>query len=752
MLGGALCNVQFREDLSVVRGIIAVSNHEIVTHTHDEELFVRSDISFRRPFILALCAIGGLAVSFATGCGDTTTDRKSTQTKKSELVFEKGQVGEGVDESESPPKVTSAQCLPTKTTIDTIDDFRANAFYSETTTEVEQKLKGNLNGDVAAKGVNVNWDMTAHWNSEQSTSAKTFSMLVKVRTAERSALRDKDGEKRNDEYSGKEGLICGQGKRRSPEEFLNDCGTSFIDREELGGYLVITSLLTDVESKERKELNTLSEVEAGPIGKITFDTVLKRIKKYSGNDAKFRMSSYGIAPPSGHTMRGEKVQVREIQNYINDIRSSYRKALKNNKIKSPAYGAVLEQDLQMYTYKDYSYCGVDPKLLDGFNCHQEFQAAYSRIENDRHVIQKKMEDVQMKLDNSGRYQWPKRPQGKDAQALYQDALAEVEDCLNNEIPGAQTRCENKFNAGAWDELCKDDACQIPNQCEASTLQSKLENLPDVSLRPPSTNYNEPSNYHVGHLGATRLGQISDPPKYGDTMCVLTGVGGGFYGGGEEARLRPDHGTGNWKLLTNSARTKDTEKMQAKATCVNSDNFYNKEIYRDPNRDHGWTRNRYWVKSSSGKSKKAMSNQIYPASLMGIRGNFRGGGERGRVVHKQSGPSKLWSHTDGPTITSWGMSWGLDDPGPEPTLTGGATAVSRGDDKKQLARIDEAMCFLTYVSGQLDGPSEKAHITKSGDFWNLNVNASCAKKKWGNCERQKYVKASANCYLYEQYNP
>jgi hypothetical protein len=123
-------------------------------------------------------------------------------------------------------------------------------------------------------------------------------------------------------------------------------------------------------------------------------------------------------------------------------------------------------------------------------------------------------------------------------------------------------------------------------------------------------------------------------------------------------------------------------------------------------------------------------------------------------------AELYAKPNQGYLKTWGVGWGLENPGGVNTDIKRGYSVSTGGDTQKssddMMPRDDYFCYLTKVQGEFDGGAEWAKVQARNGTWYLDVHAGCKNrsglKPFGrHCSEYKTVKAKASCYKRNQ-NP
>jgi hypothetical protein len=554
--------------------------------------------------------------------------------------------------------------------------------------------------------------------------------------------------------------ICQSNSDMTFEEFLEQCGQEYVRKQKRGGVVIFEKNVEGITETELKTLTSGTTLNGPLNSNASVGAVLSSLNSVSSVDAEFDISIQGNLPqPSSQFLSGELTDT-EWSNYL-------------SKLQNTQQGSVLKNVLSKYDRSDYAECGADGEQGAGasraYACFANLAESVRLSSSSYQYVHGVAERVEWKVNNPTKVDWGANP--NDNETAYNNWLTKYQNC-NAAEPALLDQCRTALgsatNTGNYANVCAD--CARATQCTAKNLESTYEALSDAYIRvPPSvkfdfekgdSNYTEPNLHTLGNDQGTL--SLRDTDTH---VCTLTSVSGGFGGYGEKIRLKDGNElttNGSWELINDSKRTDPDHYLTAGATCTNISNFYGTDGAPDP---MGGVNDK--IESTSGSetfsgelvpnSETVHKSTKYVHALGGLKGAMAGGAEEARI---DDSADELVVKSNRGAITGYAYSFGLRNPnhdgGTEPNTTF-EESVSNGVNKqvtKSLIPVNEGICYLTHVGGELDGGGEVAEVRRRREFWQVRAKGTC-KNRWFNsynCKpntEYKGIEAKARCYRYNQ---
>ena len=312
------------------------------------------------------------------------------------------------------------------------------------------------------------------------------------------------------------------------------------------------------------------------------------------------------------------------------------------------------------------------------------------------------------------------------------------------------------------EVCK--KCLVAEACKPEQLAARGRALP-VPVAAPFRG--QPTTTHDAYVV-----KQGDPPVHlgsiKDRVCVLSGVYGGLYGGGESARVEIQ-GSEYW-LIYDTRRTSPNEKGFAHAICVDALHFDNgsgaaPSLY-DPL--DGQCKVDRWQQTPMLDSSVC---SVPPTggflAIAGVSGRFddhqRQPATSNDYVRVEQAPSRTTAGSvkvsqDGASLVE--LSWRasgvelttrnepamlFNQPVKAAFLTGARHAGKLG------IAVSEGLCYFTQLGGSCWTAADGARIEEMDGEWALITQSGCQSaiaNLFPDCER-RLIEASVQCVKFDQ---
>lgn len=701
----------------------------------------------------------------ASSCADFTGDTSITPRQTSQAAGSKDpdafNLGQGVrvynSSGEVKYKPLNAYCKKGSKDIDwEHHETTVRTMYSYREDYIEELLGFALDIDIGkTDGLGFSTKNAIEEEFGQETTARKLVLVARVETGKKSYLDD-GGEQPN-------GKCQASNPYTTFSQFHQNCGQEYVSSQTVGGMIVLTKDVSTLNRDQRKTLTSNTSLNA-PGGGGSVDTVLENINNTSGLDAEFEIYIFGnLVTPSNAFTTGE-LTFTEWLNYI-------------DKLKNHRGGTVLRNTFAPYRTETYTDCGVDWEEKQGevgpaqaYSCYSDLAWRIRNSNSSFHDVHAYAARVDWLLTNQNFVDWGDTPTQNRGE--YTSWMNNYDNCKSNEsqkIEDCRIAMSGSLSSGDYDNVC--GVCSRDNACTVEDMEREYDDLPSSYIRIPAnvkleapqgnSNYTEPS-YH-DRDNAEGIGSLNKPVS--SNVCVLTSVSGGFGGYGEQIRLW--NSNGSWTLQNKSARTDPDHYVKAKVHCTPKSNFFGTNgpaNLMDPINET--------VESNDGSVESETlvpstptlpyNRSKYVHALSGISGKMQGGAEQGKVkeylpleeleVKSNQGAIKAFA-------TSFGLSNPMNNGGADPVLDG-SESVSNGATKQEtenLIPIDEGICYLTHVGGELDGAGEVAEVRQRGEYWQLRAKGVCHNHRWlglsKKCKKNganfKRIEAYATCYRYNQ---
>ena len=553
------------------------------------------------------------------------------------------------------------------------------------------------------------------------------------------------------------------------KQFNGNCGTTYIDEQELGGWVLLTTKVTRESSALRADIAKELELNMGASSKTGFSEVAQTLSEYSADLGPIYMNSVGDMKPQNleEVNPGSgvyEVTISDLGDYKEEMDYRFENEFDGEELHKDVYGVVLDISQESYSAPQFKQCGLsdNPEDLRAYTCVTENFTVASKLRNSTGEIDQLLKAISDYLNNAEDYDWNNNKQQTqaDLQALQTD-LQECKD-VSNGVPSKHSRCKYAVNQGSRSNFC--DRCKIGEKCSAGSLVDRYEGLTDgVNLeRIPG----EHTTYEQIRTGTSSHSADAEARS----ICVLQKVNGAFADRLDVMKVSHDGAWKDWTLEVADTGPKDIYRMSSRMACADegeftdpsnsNSNFYIGFLEYTPN----------WISSGNTYSTRLTNYEDHAAAVNYYSGTSNGLGEYVRInekeIIKNEGTEDQKERPIDELIVGNAAKSRYDN-----GIKGGAirfgfynsdrpggvekdrkSVDSNGYQKAFLANVDEALCYLTKVSGEFDGAGEHASVVQDGYSWKLRTGAVCQKRiprkrNKKDCDR-KEIQAQARCYYYD----
>lgn len=659
-------------------------------------------------------------------------------------------LGEGLDTASDQP--TGNICLSNyaETGRQLLDERTYTAFFmrpkEDPRREIESHADSHFDFDLVANAFYNSYD-------EASADDPYQTLIIDVQIETMTEGLDPEQEPTCGEWTNSgEGL----------PQFIQDCGDRYLSNQTYGGHVFIYTNLNEIRLNDEELYDTI--LDALPIGGISARNIteLEQVLADHMVDSplEFWVDAVGLPQP----VDGTAVSASEVLAYLEEVRGGYCELVDGNCTGldsqcdsiTPAperCGAVISQDFSRYTDSHISSCEVTGGF-DRYTCYADLQEyLHQRLDWIEEQI-RWTEDVWI---NKADYHFPEPRQAnidtfQEANQKYRECADPLNDGnnLDGKLLTAKQDCTAQLEENAGQsELCA--ACAIPVECNGQMMNGIDGSLPDVS---------------AGRLFGSRhpqpysLDAADTPPppvRAADQHCMFAGIQGNFRGLGEEARLELDEmGTPNtdddeWNFIVKDGNLGWPERVIGSFNCWPTSYFVDhRGVYTE------FQHTPYKMKKASDSAVPFQTGK-FATALQGISGKMEGGGEWAEVVRNSlsSQSSLLDSDSQQGSLYAWASSFGATEPTNDVARFDLAAdqkykvEIKPGswDGERSMAKVDEAACFITRLSGNFDTEGESVRIVEEDERWYLRASAHL-RRDWFDME-YRTIRAEARCYMFEQ---
>lgn len=661
------------------------------------------------------------------------------------------------------PCVDFVPQLATRANLDTY----SVAISTTSSRDLTDKINVALAGEFPIEGVKTKLDTAFEGRWDEKSSTEHVALIARIESVRQDA-----------QLSGvNEGNLCRTargGQIDSVDRFLSECGEVWHDSRTLGGFFVITwdtSKLSEEELRKFKAELGVGDSTAKGMGK--FMTRLSRASTVASSLSELHVDALGYPTPA-------KIDVATFQNEVNRITTEISAAHARGALHDPSYGTVIDQHFRPYAAADLAVCVNIPKLPGDadriLQCTSEARQ-YGQTFNDANgplPPQEALVRSWIEKTQRGEAHWPSIEHVN--QAASEAWLQEVADCRTKvgdtvkacgELRTQWTNALANATTPPDEKTICDGACAFPTECDPDALATRARSLPaPISLPPPAFPRPIHQAFSVRQGDAPlSLGPVSD------RVCVLSGVFGGLYGGGEFARVEIQGG--EYWLVYTTQRTATIERGYAHAICVSAAHFTNGVGDQLLSPEIGECRVDLFGATPAVASVtcpvKATGGFL---ALSGVTGRFDDDSHGPNAplpidfVRVERSPSttrdgEVMASQDGASMV--GLTWttaGVElPPGkvtPSFALAGGPRTVrslSRPYNRGSLGvRTSEGLCYLTRIGGMLHDSSDGVMIEEDAGEWSIYITSACWSGLGGIfpslCDRRQ-IEASVQCVKFDQ---
>ncbi|RDV36749.1 hypothetical protein DV096_16805 [Bradymonadaceae bacterium TMQ3] len=530
------------------------------------------------------------------------------------------------------------------------------------------------------------------------------------------------------------------------DSFVDQCGTHYVKRDQMGGLVVFVAELTSFSQEKREEIG-LALGGNIPTGETTsldlsFGATVNRLNNTSGQSLTWDSYVYGfnqlpgMNDPDGDGWFGSTIS--DWTNYYNTIGQAAGADANANIPYSSSYGMVLNYEVEPYSDVQLGWCKY-PVEHFGLQCVQDYETSAAEVMSSTSELRAIYDSVAWKLDNASRVTWG--PLQNEVTNVYGKFRHEFEEC-EAELAVGLTQCFAAMDSPGTPQdvgnaVCA--ACDVSTFCDLQQLEDMANSLPETSIFANGRSY-DPFMVTVGNNESKELLETEN------WLCVFAGMGGKFVGGSERVRLTTvdQAGVTLWKAVTTSGRTAAEERVHSQYNCVPRDLF-------EGENNNDFLPEQFETKtlSSSGDVTGMLPyTSTFAWGVAGIGGNMRGLGEGAwTTLGPLNTGYRVKSEQNG--IVADFMGLGLDSTtygdviysgSPQPVEFAAEVNSTTGDYYYQdLVGLENNFCFITHVAGQFDGAYEYVRLRHTYSNWQLVVRA----------DPSKNVRVKARCIPYVQ---
>jgi hypothetical protein len=728
--------------------------------------------------LLAVTGCSGEPDSLRNDANESDQDSQSPQTTRQTQLIDNAKLANPIDMSATTAQPAgSDSCVGVQEyEFENIGDWDAKAFYTYNMEDVYREVDVNIDGGVNMEDVGVTGAFDYYYEDTTTNKKEVLALVAHVQTVKQTFYdggADGDPIKDHCQFNSYASTSAGLANFRS------DCGTGYISQETMGGYVILTARVNSVSSETKRKIDSNLNANAGPIsGGLT--GAINAVDSIDSLSMEFRIQTEGLPSPSSNLINqknnGDYIQAEKVLDYISQVDQAYQAVLNDTsrsdeqKLWSSEFGQVINESYTPYAADTLKECGF-ANSSDRLLCYTNTMDALHKFSEDRTGFVRTLRRAQWVQNHSesDRVRWADNHNADGVST--EDLISQLEYCTQGEqIEQIKEQCSQTYRNANFSQLCED--CQIPKVCKPGLVNHNIRKWEDdFIILPPNPSTVPVKRYSVGpKVGSSNVGKHTN-----DWVCTLSKVHGGFFGAGESLKVA-ENVNGYWQIDRATARSDSDEQNFGTMHCVKQSNFYTQDS--SPGGDTGidggsscgidassctasWTQQTFTIESNGSTRRRRMLDEKYAAALTGVKGNFGGYGEFAKTHQwkkKENDTPDSWLKVDTAANSMRGraVSFGVDNPAPRSTPRGRTFADAGGTLRvsEQIGHIDDKFCYLTRVTGEFDGPTERARVYRDGRQWILSARSACKKNKglfgWGSeCKNWKKLKASARCYDYDQ---
>lgn len=648
-----------------------------------------------------------------------------------------------------------------------VQEAEVHANIVSESSEIETSIEAAVGVDDLSLSDSATADIEATYESMKGSQEylNTAVIVAEVRTVKRWVDNVGGGD---GEYGDQPLCSSEDDAPQNLEDFVNLCGTEYVDTDEMGIYVYMMADLSGYETEEMEELGAELGFDGGPAN-ASFEGTMESLANSKFDQLQWVTQAQGdLAVPIPEADPDDDwvtTFAEQWNDWLNDTKDAVAQAIADDEPFSPAFGTVLD-----YTTAEYgaasleTHCGYEFEF-GGLECISAHHAESALLTGVNSPVLRKTSEIEWKLDNAGRVDWP-APEARDQLEDFYDFVHGNSD---DGIVGCITKVENSINecsdlltdlvddgvdrADMEQQLCESGACSVPDECTEDAIMTEYNNLPEAEVfadgvtGTPEVFYKDQTFFSGNAL-----------KPVDNWICIPSGVSGRFAGGGEAIGVQmsePGSG-GSWYPVLDSGRTEATEHVSAYYTCIPRGDFQDTTGNPLDSGDFIPESPRY---ETANHNEPLDPSVAFPLSF--VSGAMNGFGEHVRTIpdvynYYDSTPDPIiraYSSTDGgdPGYLEVGTyHLGLANAANNEmelwTDSGGQTwknlRISPSEfkshqDDVQLAPMSDAFCYLSAVRGKFHGAGEQVRVRPGNTHWVLDM------------KTYQDLEATAQCVLYDQ---
>jgi len=721
-----------------------------------------------------------LLTSTLFACSEATTPPSSvapeTQSQKSVIKASTVPIGTGINDAKQGSSIsnrftdrvcTSGDTYRTSPGLEGKAEWTSRSFYTSSPQDIERRARSEFEGQLSGPPIAQEIQRTIQTLNNVGYSEHNFLLHIAIRVVkiERGFKEEPDGSETVDilSYCAPDEEGNGGHNFADFQTFNQECGTRYVDHQEIGGWVVLTTKLSEASAEMRAEIAGALRNNEGASSNLSFSQLKGQLNDfYGGQDMpiqKLYMNVVGLKEPSmQEVVPGSGVYLTSLSTL-----DSYKKSVDagfdfpDEKF-VPTNEILLDTIISKYGKAEFNACGLNGSANERqYQCVTEAYGTAAEFQDSTGKIGKILGSIKTYVNNPADFNWSNNRISKTDKlnTLKED----IEDCQEAYKNTLHSKCTKTVNSGNISDFCSE--CGIPDGCSIKDLETRHETLTEGITRDRGrANHESFEQYGNGSVQFSEGG--------GTSLCVMQKVNGLLALRSDEIRVHmdedPDGDSKNeWQLSVTQPTSRHLDfRSSGRMACVIKPEFT--DTSRD---DPDFDVDSEWLTdvAYSGyptEEEVIIDQGTQDAALNRYNGSSNGLGEYAMIERPPAGANtfSLKANSEAHANDDEGIQGGAHKFGFRTSdrvngpiaWTDKYKVNSNGDRDQQLVPVDEAICYLTKVSGEFDGGGEYASISQEEYHWHLKVGSVCHGKaaRWlnaDNCDR-KEIKAKARCYYYD----
>lgn len=672
-------------------------------------------MSYRRALNAATLAVGLLA----QGCQPTSPPNSKTS---QQALYPLAQLGEGYNFFNDTP--ATEQCYaPQNPTEDYPNEYTLRSFIAHEPSDLVIKFAQHNLIDASSQQYQERLNQVFEQTAGSATLPKNVLVIpILAHTLVRKAGNDFEQTGSCDPAN-----FAPQDNKDTRQLFVEKCGLHFLNEERYGEYIFLSINLNELTIDQRQKITMRLNAEAKTAESSATTALDKLYQDLNPNAVSFHVST-SLPLPDASLLVNDKLPIDHWPDYTNQLFTQISQGSDPDR-----FGRLIRQNFLPYSAPRVLTCTGDNDLAKPFECYQRHERELRQTMNDS-SIDDLVTQAQWLIDSTNQDQIEWNQSSEDPHAKYAEFINRVEVCRQVLIPDRQQSCQNAFytlNLKQLGGLCENE-CKFADNCSAEELTHIFNQGTGYTLieptAPPAHNY----TINIQEHWSSSSQGPSDIDNATERLCLLTGVGGHFAGGGEKVRVHKNNNNA-WQLTVHGG-----QEVYGQEHCVDKNAFFG------ANNDQSWLpEQQHDISSSSSQSNSTLNTTDgqWVTALMGLTGAMEGGGEAGWVTQAVPGKSnKLDTQSFQGYLRAYSMGFGLENFASSarwatdtenyftfPLTTKAPTqpvASQYGVNEQVLVPAAAGFCYLTKLQGNFDGVNDLVKLEIREGNWILSVRGTC----------------------------